>query len=144
MLTVKEKQPTFTSTSHSSSMQFNFSEPSVASFSVVERSILAGDKEDMFKGAEKRIMNTQSPVETLMNALQTYLTQQGFKWVHPDDFMILARNDAFVPPFDVAIDSVPLDETFHSIEITLASQTPVETFDSLVGEIQALIDSLVF
>ena len=142
MLTVREKQEVHHTMS--TSMSLNFSEPSVASFSVVERSILAGDKEDMFKGAEKRITNTQSPVETLMNALQTHLTEQGFKWVHPDDFMLLARNDSYVPPFDVAIDTVPLDETFHSVEVTLASPTPVETFDALVAEIQSIIDSLVF
>ena len=47
-------------------------------------------------------------------------------------------------PFDVAIDTVPLDETFHSVEVTLASPTPVETFDALVAEIQSIIDSLVF
>ena len=126
------------------SISSGFSEPSGTSFSVIERTFFSTDKDGMIAGSEKRIINTESPNETLMNALQMFLTSEGFKWVYPDDFMLLARSDDFVPPFDVAIDSVPLHETFHSVEITMASQTPIDVFDNLVSQIQSIIDSLVF
>ena len=119
------------------------SSSSVASFSVVERSIFCFDHDGSEIDRERRSIETACPAETLMNALQGFLTEMNFKWVHPDDLMLLARNNGD-DSLDVAIDDVPLDETMHSVEITMMSTGSTDYFDKFVENISSLIESIVF
>jgi BR serine/threonine kinase len=116
---------------------------SFTSFSIIERSMFCIDQDSGEVEKEKRTIVTACPVETLMNALQSFLNEMNFKWVHPDDLLLLARSKGD-ESLDIAINDVPLDETMHSVEITMMSIGSTELFDDFVEKVSTLIENIVF
>jgi len=130
------KHDPFYRTVHNSDFSFM---NSPAAYSAIESSILQSipDTIDLEK---KEILGIRVSLSFLMASVQGFLFENGWKWFHPDEFTILARNT--LVSADMSIEAVFQPDQSITLVSKFVSGSS-EHFDNFTGILSVFIENLV-
>jgi hypothetical protein len=106
--------------------------------SIIERTLICEDLPSRLCNSTQEI-DVFVPLESLMTALQHFLTERHIPWFHPDEWKIVARkNDPMVIEFQAATDLTGQ----LKLKVSLPLGNPTD-FDLFVDQIRLLVEGIV-